>query len=243
MERTIVVMNKLKLSKNLVFFLIGAILLLLLFAGLFIAGAPRSKTQKKAKRGDITQVIIENDTTKLTVKRNGLVEVNTQGRSFYQHWDEERVARLFLLLKNQDFSGFDNRLKLGESGYLVTISTSEGDVVIAISDMGEIPEGLAELIEILEKIEAAAVDDDDDGVDEETEIPTPASSSSPFESPNPSIIPSPYPQYSAYPSVTPTPIPTSTPGTVNQQVPFSCELSDLEGSVNILSETVCNLIN
>ncbi len=224
------------------FFIIGAVALLLMFAGLFIVGSPKQKKKIKVKKGDVTQVVIEGENAKLTVKRNGLVEVETDTRSFYQHWDEKRVERLFSLLKDQDYSGYSNRLRSGESGYLVTISTTDGDIVIAITDFGDVPDGLDELIEILQEIEEEIDDEDNDGsgTDEIGFGSSPSPSSSPGSFPSPSISPSPTPGYSAYP--TPTPTPVGEPE-IDPQVPFSCELSDLDGGINILSETVCNLIN
>lgn len=232
-------MNKLTLSKNMLFFIIGAVVLLLLFAGLFIAGAPKQKKLVKLKKGDVTQMVIEGEKAKLTIKRNGLVEVETANQSFYQHWDEKRVARLFALLKNQDYAKYGNRLKSGESGYLVTISTTEGDMVIAITDVDDMPEGIDELVKILEEIEEAVDDDGEDEKEEKISFGSPTPTPSPGYFPSPTPTPTATPGYSAYPSATLTPTPEAT---TDPQKPFACDLTNLDSGINILSETVCNAI-
>jgi len=234
------IINKLAASKNLIYFILGGVLLLVMFGGLFIAGSPKKK-EAKASPGSLTEITIENDKTKLTVKRNGVVEVRSGDKVFYQFWEKDRVDRLFSLLEKADFSGFGSKLKPGEEGYLLTLTTDQGTITIAIPGNSEIiPDIVKELIETLEEISEQI-----GGGSVASPLPSllPLGSATPTPTATPFATPTP----TATPFATPTPTATPTApgaggGTPSPQELFVCEYTGSTGRVRVLSETLCDLV-
>ena len=241
------VIDKLKHSHNALLVIGGAMLMLMVFTAIFLSGrSPQRATDQP--EGKITAVTIENDTTKLKIKRNGVVEISSGDRVLYQYWEKDRVDRLFSLLEKTDFSGFDSRLKPGQAGYLLTLNTDQGIITVAIdADSDLIPDVIQELIDILEEIT-------EQFNSEETNIflptPTPISTPSATLLATPTPTP-PSPTPTSTPWVFPTPTPTPTPyggnggasSTPSPQQLFSCEYTGATGRFRVLSETLCDLIN
>lgn len=230
--------RKLHMSKQIMWLVGGAFLLLTLFGGLLFAGAPKPKTS--VKQGKIQEIILQNDQAKLRIQRNGVVEISTKDRTVFQFWDQERIDRLFSLLEKTDWKGFASRLKPGQKGYLLTLKTADGEITVAIAeDDSLIPTVVKELIKILNEV----VEQIGGGASPSPSLlplasPTPGVSATP----KPSIAPSPTPtpNQSAGPSVTPTPTPPPVGG--SQQQLFACQYTGTTAKRRILSETICDLV-
>jgi len=228
--------DKLRISKQLLLLVIGAVVVLLVFASFFVAGTPKPKVSTAT--GRISEIILENEDSKLTIKRNGVVEVTSGDRAFYQYWDESRVDELFAAIEKADFSGFSNRLKPGEAGYLLTIITDGGTITIAIPEgSASIPAAIAELIEIIEQVENQLPV----GSAAPSPTPTPTPTPPPGATPIPTQTPTPTPTPTPPPGATPTPTPTPGGGGPQPQQLFACEYTGATGEVRILSETLCDL--
>lgn len=221
-----------KISKNLLFFILGALVLIGVFVALFITALPK-KTAPRSTANKISEITIQNDQVKLKIKRNGLVEISTANRSFYQFWDQDRINRLFGLLEQTDWSKF----KSSPTGYLLTVVTDQGTFTVVIpDDLLDLPPGVQELIDILEDM-TDSLDDQAGGL---PPLPSPSPSPSPapssFPSPSPSLLPSPTP------TSTPTFFPTPTPDS-DRYTPFVCRYTGTTEKIKVLSETLCDLVD
>ncbi len=234
--------HRLHISRQIAYLLLGAFLLLTIFGGMLFAGAPKSTPV--AKTGRIREIVLQNDQAKLRIQRNGVVEITTPERTVFQFWDQDRVNRLFSLLEKTNWSGYASRLKPGQRGYLLTITTEGGTIIVAIADDSPVvPEVVKELIDILEEVT--------EGLDP---LPTPGPSlwpvvPSPSPSPKPSTVPAPSPSprvsprpSSASPTPTPTPPAGGGSGDNSRYVPFICTYTGTTAKVRVLSETLCDLV-
>ena len=235
--------NRLHISRQIAYLLMGAFLLLTLFGGLLLAGAPRPTSPANATK--LKEVVLQNDQAKLRIQRNGVVEITTADRTVFQFWDQERVNRLFALLERTDWSGFSSRLKPGEKGYLLTLTTEAGTFMVAIADNSPIiPDVVKELITILDEVVGGLGPSPTPGPSFLPLLPSPSPSALPkvSPSPSPSALVSPRPS-----SASPTPTPTLPPGgggsgDNSRYVPFVCRYTGTTAKVRVLSETLCDLI-
>ncbi len=230
------ILTKLKSSKQIIYLILGAIVILAVFGGIFISGSSPKKVP--VRQGKITEVVIQNDVAKLKINKNGVVEVTTKDRVFYQFWDQERVNKLFALLEKASLTGYNSRLKPGQVGYLVTIVTDGGTITIAIGEDQSLDGGLAELIDLFKEVTDQLPDTGEASPTPSPLIPTPT----PTTSSRPSATPS--PQVSPRPSPTPTPRPSPTPtpsGGGPSQKLFECQFTGQTAKRQILSETQCDL--
>lgn len=230
--------QRLHISKHILFLLAGAFLLLSLFGGLLLAGAPRSTPLRG--QGKIQEITLENDQAKLRIQRNGVVEITTKNRTIYQFWDQDRVNRLFALLEQADWSKFGSRLQPGQKGYLLTLTTDAGVITVAIpEDSTILPEGVKQLISLFtDLVQQAQGGNPSPSVLFPSPSPSPLvtlPSPSPLSSPHPAVSPSQLP----FASLAPAPIPTSTPFT---QEPFICHFTGTTLKIKILSDTLCDLL-
>lgn len=207
-----------------------------------MAGAPKPAVVNKGSK--VKEIILQNDRAKLRIQRNGVVEITTPERTVFQFWDQERVNRLFLLLEQTDWSGFSSRLKPGEKGYLLTLTTDAGTITVAITDNSPIiPDVVKELIIILDEVVGGLGPSPTPGPSSLPLTPSPSPSALPIVSPSPSPAPlvSPQPS-SASPNPTPTPPPGGGSGDNSRYVPFVCQYTGTTAKVRILSETLCDLV-
>lgn len=229
--------ERVRASKNILYMLAGAVLLLFLFGGVFLSGRS-PKPSPSPTRGTISEVTIDNGSTRLTVKRNGVVRVAHGDRVFYQFWEEARVEELFSRLETLDLSSFDSQLKPGEVGYVLTLTTSQGVITIAIpQDALDLPDVIQELIETVDEL-TEQFDEDEAAGGAAALLSSPSPSPSPLASFTPTPVPAVLP--SAVPSPTPTPTSGSGGGLPTQQI-FACEFAGAT-RIRVLSETICDLL-
>jgi hypothetical protein len=176
----------------------------------------------------VTEVTIERGEVSMTLNREGLLTVRIPEGVFQQQWSEERVVEFFSRFESEDLSKFEQPT-LGEEGYVLTITTSDGRVITYyITDFSiPLPEIIEELIELLEDVS--------------TITPTPIPTALPTSS-TPISVPSP-----TAPPTLPTPTPTQPAsgggnggnGGEQTQQPFECDFYDPDQNPDIISETVC----